>query len=494
MASIIALGVGLRFLCLAWARGAMVDDAYITLRCAQNLLGGYGLVYNPGERVLATTGPLYGLLVAAATSITRGIASGYVLGALNIAAFAGSAILLADLAADLGRKAALLVLLVFACYVAFVDNSTAGMETPIFILGIAASLWLMRRGRAGWASLTVGLLVLVRPEAAIWALSLAAGACLAGRRPRAAWLLPGLAVAAAWVAISVPFYGSPIPHSVYSKFGPMVARVDEPTLARFRSAFVTLALLDFPKTMIHGGVARALLATVAPVSAALFGVGAALLIRRRKLAASLPLLFLGYVAVYVVARARLDFSWYGIPSGLAYWIACSVGLTAVLGWMVPVHLREMLARAALPLLTVILVLTTNWCWRTVRLPYYQMIGRSYEAAGRLIDAKAPADAVVLIDEAGMLGYAGRRHMVDLEGIVSPEVMKLRRSAGWWCPIGEIVQAVDPDLIAVSWTHANELLRERGTWMRTHYDTLGTFPGHVVLSRTGIGASPPDPEH
>ncbi len=36
-----------------------IDDAYITYRYSQNILEGHGLVYNPGERVLGTTTPLY---------------------------------------------------------------------------------------------------------------------------------------------------------------------------------------------------------------------------------------------------------------------------------------------------------------------------------------------------------------------------------------------------------------------------------------------------
>ncbi len=43
----------------------IVDDAYITFRYARNLVRGTGFVYNPGERVLGTTTPLYTLVLAA---------------------------------------------------------------------------------------------------------------------------------------------------------------------------------------------------------------------------------------------------------------------------------------------------------------------------------------------------------------------------------------------------------------------------------------------
>src|SRR5215510_13476622 len=53
---------------LAWGwfyRHFAQDDAFITYRYAQNLVMGYGFVYNPGEpSVLGTTTPLYTLLLA----------------------------------------------------------------------------------------------------------------------------------------------------------------------------------------------------------------------------------------------------------------------------------------------------------------------------------------------------------------------------------------------------------------------------------------------
>src|SRR3990172_2277897 len=45
----------------AWA----YDDPFITYRYANNLMHGGGFVYNPGERVLSTTTPLFTLLLAA---------------------------------------------------------------------------------------------------------------------------------------------------------------------------------------------------------------------------------------------------------------------------------------------------------------------------------------------------------------------------------------------------------------------------------------------
>jgi hypothetical protein len=48
-----------------------IDDAFITFRYAGNIVHGVGFVYNPGERVLGTTTPVYALLIAALSLVTR---------------------------------------------------------------------------------------------------------------------------------------------------------------------------------------------------------------------------------------------------------------------------------------------------------------------------------------------------------------------------------------------------------------------------------------
>src|SRR5262245_52939422 len=57
---------------LRWSVGAWpVDDAYITFRHSRNLVEGAGFVFNPGEMVLGTSSPFYGLLLALLGWLTK---------------------------------------------------------------------------------------------------------------------------------------------------------------------------------------------------------------------------------------------------------------------------------------------------------------------------------------------------------------------------------------------------------------------------------------
>lgn len=56
--------IGLSILTIILFFKFSTEDSYITYRYAQNLVDGYGFVYNPGEEFLGTTAPFYGLLLA----------------------------------------------------------------------------------------------------------------------------------------------------------------------------------------------------------------------------------------------------------------------------------------------------------------------------------------------------------------------------------------------------------------------------------------------
>src|SRR5207247_899918 len=59
-----ALGVALPLLPQILG-GWLVDDAFISFRYAQHLVDGYGLVFNPGERVEGYTNFLWTMIMAA---------------------------------------------------------------------------------------------------------------------------------------------------------------------------------------------------------------------------------------------------------------------------------------------------------------------------------------------------------------------------------------------------------------------------------------------
>ncbi len=140
------------------------DDAFITLRYADNLAAGHGLVFNPGDRVEGFTSMLWTLLLAILGFV------GFDL--LDAARFIGVAAAMLTLvstywlarqctdepAIALAAPALLALNGSFACWAA------AGMETPLFACLVAAAFAASIGGRYWTSAVVAGAAALTRPE------------------------------------------------------------------------------------------------------------------------------------------------------------------------------------------------------------------------------------------------------------------------------------------------------------------------------------------
>jgi hypothetical protein len=482
VAVMIATGVALRVAFLLWSDGLMVDDAYITVRCAEHLAAGNGLVYNVGERVLCVSSPLYSLLLAALVRVVSPEAIGYAIGAVNIALFGLAAWWLADALRASGRWVTLLAIAVFAAYLPFADNSTSGMETSLFLVGIVGSLGLLRRRRLGWLSLVLGLLILVRPEGILWAFCVLATAVVLRVRVRLRVILPCLAVCVAWLAISIAYYGSPIPNSVLAKSGvtggPHWAITARRVLATVRS----LSLVNLPPDWVRFvPQARSLTTASLTLGLVLFVVGTWRILRRNRFLLPFALLYILYVGSYLIGKARIDFSWYGVPSGLAFWVVASLGLASVVRFVLRGPLRERLARVVLPAGVAFLVVVGAAAWRIDRMAYYRVVATSYGPAGECVAARASPDAIALADEVGMIGWRAGITVHDLDGITAPDILKMRRGGAAFGVVS-VARETAPDFIVVGTLRYRQALEADDGWLDQHYRVVAEYPFHVVLER------------
>jgi hypothetical protein len=143
-------------------RGLAVDDFFITYRYAQNLAGGHGFVFNPGERVFGLTEPGLGLLLAALHAATR-IAIPTLGTAVTAIALAGFASLMLAEAVEHGRRVEALIggtLIVGSSYLWV--NQGAAMPAVLALLLAAARFAASRPVLAG---LLAGAAVWLRPDA-----------------------------------------------------------------------------------------------------------------------------------------------------------------------------------------------------------------------------------------------------------------------------------------------------------------------------------------
>ena len=217
------------FLANAW----IGDDAYITFRVVDNFLNGYGLTFNPDERVQAYTHPLWMLVLSAAYAVTSDLfyttlAVSYVFCALALATVFRSL-------SSLWRGALFLGLLLSSK--AFVDYTSSGLEYPLsfFLLCIFYCRFLAASRPAsvsppalmGFGALA-SLAFLNRSDSILlYAAPLAYLAWIAW--PAYGWRLAryfaiAFSPVALWLLFSYVYYGFPFPNTYYAKVATGIPR------------------------------------------------------------------------------------------------------------------------------------------------------------------------------------------------------------------------------------------------------------------------------
>jgi arabinofuranosyltransferase len=196
------------------------DDALITFRTVRNVLDGYGLVWNVGERVQAYTHPLWMLLLTVTYAPLREPLLAALLLSLLCSALTAGVVaerLAATPAAALAGMAAL------ALSRAFVDFSSSGLENPLTHLLLALFFLVFLAAaptprRPFLLALLAALLALSRSDALLLVAPALAAEAWRVRRGRAlVFAALGFAPLAVWTLFSLFYYGFPVPNTAYAK-------------------------------------------------------------------------------------------------------------------------------------------------------------------------------------------------------------------------------------------------------------------------------------
>lgn len=197
------------------------DDAYITFRTVDNFVHGYGLTWNPAERVQAYTHPLWMFLLSAFYFFTREIyytSLSFSMGVSLLAVFFFSLKIPRSTGATLFGSTALL----FSR--AFIDYSTSGLENPLTHLLLVLFFWIYLQNKSDLKTLFILSLLAAlgafnRLDVILIYLPPLVGVLLKNRHPKAlAVMMLGLAPLILWIFFSLFYYGFPFPNTAYAKF------------------------------------------------------------------------------------------------------------------------------------------------------------------------------------------------------------------------------------------------------------------------------------
>lgn len=395
------------------------DDAYISYRYARNLVEGHGLVYNPGERVEGITNLLWTLLVAAglAAGLTAE-ASGHVLGVVSGASMLVFAYLLSA-RLDAGHRPWLRGIAPWLVYLSlpFAAWTTSGMETALFGALLAAAYW---AHLAGYPVLSVALAAvttMVRPEGVLLFAVLFGADLLRERADRRGPLVSLLVYSGFLVAITgfrLLYYGDIVPNTFHAKVGGIpVTRGLRYTL-EFYMAGAGLLLLACLPALRRSRRAATGIAMVALLTVYITAIGGDAFWACRFYVPLLPIL----AALGVAGAAHAS------GTGLARYTApaCVLGAAVLMT----------LAPHGLPAGAVTRQPGVDFSHRWHR---FSALSQAHAQMSRLESAiraytaqlersglAGPGVRVACVG-IGVLGYETRAHIIDLVGLVTPEVAR-----------------------------------------------------------------------
>ena len=394
--------------------GFPLDDAWIHQTYARNLGWQGEFAFLPGQPSAGSTSPLWSALLAVGYSLRlEPRAWTYALGTLALALNGWLAYRLVGGWWPERRWAALAAgaAVVLEWHLAWA--AVSGMETVLFA-ALVLAVFACPVERPAWLGALVGLSVLVRPDG-LTLLPFALARLLLTDGPAGRWralAAGGLGFAALfgpYLGFNTLVGGTPWPNTFYAKQAEYAVMQALPLLGRLVSVgqqpFLGAQLLLVP------GLAAA----------------AAGFARRRRWTDLLPL---GWAAAFggaYVLRLPVTYQ-YGRYVMPVIPLVVALGLGGLAGLLRPRSvqpLERVLGRAAWA--AVVLLGLIFWGWgallyrRDVRIIETEMV-----AAARWVATATPPGAVIAAHDVGALGYFGGRPILDLAGLISPDVIPFIR--------------------------------------------------------------------
>ncbi len=399
------------FLILRWPHFAY-EDALITFRYAENLAKGIGFVYNPGERVLGSTAPLYGLILALFNKFNLDIFvwSGIFNLACDIVLIYLLAQILMSIEHPARRDISTAVALLIGTYFPFLRVTVSRMETSLFLCLVIIAIWCLKKNHLALLGIVLGGLVLTRIDGLLL-LGIILAWLLWQRRSIPSSLLVALAAVLIPYGLATTLYfGSPIPHSAIAK-AVIYPQVHAEQFSRLQS------LIKLMHHVFMGNFYHRLFL----IPLALIGLN---VLMRAKNAWFIPLLawFILYFVSLGLSNTFIH-EWYLAPPLLVYVISAGSGI-GLLGHRLLFTLKipSWGRSLAIVLFTVILILINGYVATDKTDKEYRFERNVRQNIGLWLRERANSTQSVLLEPIGYIGYYSGLRVYDAMGLISPQAI------------------------------------------------------------------------
>lgn len=403
--------------------GFPLDDAWIHQTYARNLAYRGEWAFVPGQPSAGSTAPLWSLLIAIGYYLgIDAIIWTYFFGAVSLIATAACGEMIVRKFAP-GWKPRLPwvgIFLVFEWHLVWA--AVSGMETVSFALAILGSLLILTSQSMNWfvIGVLIGTSVWLRPDGVML---LGPAFLVLFTRERIfrkhLWQVGEIIVGFSLLVLPYLLFnyylsGSWLPNTFYAKQAEYAVVLLTPFSTRLLS-MVSLPMIGAGSLLIPG-----------VILAVWRGVE-----QRQWVVLACALWWFGYTVVYAL-RLPLDYQHgrYLMPAMPVFFTLGIIGMV----WL--------LRKDAQPKSRMWYVIQRAWVWAVVgvTIGFYVMGARAYASdvaiietevvrAAKWVAENTAEDALVAAHDIGALGYFAKRPLIDLAGLVSPEVIPFIRDEG-----------------------------------------------------------------
>ncbi|MEN8007360.1 MAG: hypothetical protein ABFS42_10120 [Candidatus Krumholzibacteriota bacterium] len=438
------------------------DDAFISLRYAQNFVNGSGLVFNPGERVEGYSN--LGWVLYASLAIKLGLEPLVVLRITALLAGLAALVLswrAAGILASKAKMSALFAPLFLALNPMLPRHSTTGLETVPFaaliMAGFVTSTGKPTSTNSGIFLLLLVLLIFMRPEGVVFALLFllwrhVGSGIGTGPAPKPTSTLMWIEFLAAFVVVTALFawkwsyYGDPLPNTFYAKMtgeGRAFVEGTHYTLDWLRENGGAILAGLFLANLLNRKFPRAFLfaAVIVAVQAGIvIAAGGDWMHFYRFFVPVMPLLAAGCAAgLGAIILLRQQVSGAQNPVGKWSLIIVLAGTMAA-GYVNVYKVERATGRAVMPF---------------VKSGSYLTDG--YRQTARWIVDNTPPGASVALCDIGLVGFHSGRRIVDMFGLIDPHISRLDGRQHFKSD-PEYVLGKHPDLVVLVASENDEFIR------------------------------------
>jgi hypothetical protein len=283
-------------------------------------------------------------------------------------------------------------------------------------------------------------------------------------------VLAGAMISLPWILFATIYFGSPIPTSAIAKLIVYQNVVTE----RFPNRHILIH--QFVGDPVHAGLFAAGLA------------GAVWIWRYRRQARPAMVWFLLYHGAILASRAPVEaFGWYFVPPLPLYCAFTTAGLSLVWNRLARYenlsvgkflqHRRELFVNVGLAAITLFLIVNLKSTAKHISFAQQREDGLR-KPAGEWMAHNVPQGSRVMMEAIGYVGYFSRLPVLDMVGLVSPEVIPIYQTSQY--PLGEIVVKFRPDYLLLRVSERDTLEEySRAAGRRlidSEYDYIRGFPG------------------